>query len=182
MLIIPSMPATGERPALYKLGETRAEINIDSAEENRNAAISLAKQANYYINIFTQDLDSRIYDNPEFEKHLSQLARKHPSTQVRILVQDSMPAVKKGHRLITLSQNLTSSVLIRKPAKQYRNEQAAFMVADGLGLLYRVYGSNLNFDASVNFMSPLRAKKLDEFFNEVWEQSEPDTQLRRLYM
>lgn len=182
MLIIPAMPATGERPVIYKLGETRAEVNIDTAEENRNAAISLAKQANYYINIFTQDLDPQLYDNHEFEMQLSKLARKHPNTQIRILVQDSTSAVKKGHRLIHLSQHMTSSVQIRQPAKQYADEISSFMVADGLGLLYRVFGDKNSFDASVNFMSPMRARKLDEFFNEVWEQSEADLQTRRLYM
>ena len=182
MLILPAMPATGERPALYKLGETRAEINIDTLEENRNAALSLAKQANYHINIFTQDLDAPLYDNHEFEAHLARLARKHPNTRIRILVQDSMTAVKRGHCLIHLAQNMTSSVFIRKPAKPYQNEQASFLVADGLGLLYRVVGSQMNYDAQVSFMSPLRARKLNEFFDEVWEQSAPDPQVRRLYM
>ena len=182
MLIIPAMPATGERPSLYKLGETRTEINIDSAEENRNAAISLAKQANYSLNIFTQDFDSLLYDNHDFEMHVAHLARKHPNTQIRILVQDSLPAVKKGHRLIQLAQNMSSSIFIRKPAKEYHDEKSSFLVADGLGLLYRIFGDQRNYDASVNFMSPIRAKKLNEFFNEVWEHSEADSQVRRLYM
>ena len=182
MLIIPAMPATGERPALYKLGETRAEINIDTLEENREAALSLAKQANYHINIFSQNLDAPLYDNHDFESHLARLARKHPNTRIRILVQDSTQAVQRSHRLIHLAQNMTSSVFIRKPAKPYRGETTSFLVADGLGLLYRVQGSTVNYDAQVSFMSPLRARKLDDFFDEVWEQSAPDPQVRRLYV
>ena len=58
MLIIPSMPATGEYPIYYRLGETSAEINISNVDENRNAALSLARQARRTINIFTQDMDA----------------------------------------------------------------------------------------------------------------------------
>ena len=182
MLIVPAMPATGELPSLYKLGETRAEVSIDTMEENREAALSLAKQANYHINIFTQDMDAPLYDNHEFESHLARLARKHPNTRIRILVQDSLPAVKRSHCLIHLAQNMTSSVFIRKPAKPYRKEPASFLVADGLGLLYRIQGSPMNYDAQLSFMSPLRARKLNDFFDEVWEQSAPDPQVRRLYV
>ena len=95
MLIIPSQPMAKELPMFYKLGETVEEVHIDSAEENRNAAISLVKQARYSIDIFTQDMDADIYNNKEFEQSIFDLAKKHPNTKIRILTQDSRKAVQK---------------------------------------------------------------------------------------
>lgn len=166
----------------YKLGETRTEVSVSNAEENRNAAISLVRQAHRAINIFTQDLDAALYDNKEFEKHVFKLATRHRSVEIRILVQDSSRAIKNGHRLIRLAQKLTSSIFIKKPASKFKDNQSAFLTVDGVGMLYRTYGGSRSYDASVNFMSPQRTGRLDEFFMEVWEQSAPDPQVRRLFI
>jgi len=169
-------------PMFYKLGETKAEVEIETAEENKNAALSLVKQARYSIDIFTQDLDAIIYNNAEFERSIFDLAKKHPNTRIRILVQDAKKAAQNGHCLIRLAQSLTSSVFIHNPSREFKKEQSSFMVVDKLGLLYRITGNNQNYRASVNFMSPMRAGKLSDFFDEVWEQSTPDIQTRRIYM
>lgn len=182
MLIIPSQPMAKELPMFYKLGETEAEVHIDTAEENKNAAISLVKQARQSIDIFTQDLDAELYNNKEIERSIFNLAKKHPNTKIRILTQDSQMAVRNGHRLIRLAQDLTSSVFINNPSREYRDEKCAFLVVDQQGMLYRVSANNRNYSASINFMSPQRAVKLTDFFNEVWEHSTPDIQTRRIYM
>lgn len=176
------MPMTNELPMFYKLGETEEEIHIDSAEENRNAAISLIQQARFSIDIFTQDLDAELYNNKEIEHSIFNLAKKHPDTRVRILTKDSKLAVSNGHRLIKLAQDLTSSVFINTPSNAMKDERCAFLVVDQLGILYRVSASNRNYKASVNFMSPQRAAKLTDFFNEAWEHSTPDIQTRRVYI
>ncbi|VAW50374.1 hypothetical protein MNBD_GAMMA05-1395 [hydrothermal vent metagenome] len=182
MLIILPQPVAEKHPMFYKLGETKAEVEIDTAEENKIAAISLVKQAHDSIDIFTQDMDAMIYNNSEFEQSIFELARKHPNTRIRILAQDSKKAAQNGHCLIRLAQSLTSSVFIHTPSRKYKDEQSAFMVVDKLGLLYRITTSNQNYKASVNFMAPRRAGKLCDFFNEAWEQSTPDIQTRRIYM
>jgi len=167
---------------LYKLGETDIEIFIDTVEENKIAAISLAKQACHSIDIFTQDMDAEIFDNSEFEQCIFNLAKKHPTTKIRILAQDTRRSVQNGHRLIRLAQNITSSVFIHNPSPEHKDEQCAFLVVDRQGLLYRVAANDRNYKASVSFMSPQRASKLTDFFNEVWEYSSPDMQTRRIYM
>ena len=179
---MPTRPVATELAMDYKLGETEAEVEVTTAEENRDAAISLVKQASYSIDIFSQDLDAQIYDNKEFERSLFELARKHPSTRIRILVQDSRKAVQDGHCLIRLAQTLTSSVFINTPSRLYRDKQCGFVIVDKLGLLYRVSATDRNYKGSVNFMSPRRAGKLSDYFDEVWEHSKPDIQTRRIYM
>lgn len=171
-----------EHSMQYKPGETKEDLQIDTVDENKNAALSLVKQARYSVDIFTQDLDAELYNNEEFEQSIFKLARRHPNTRIRILLQETKKAAQNAHCLITLAQNLTSSVFIHQPSAEYKNERCAFMVVDKLGLLHRVSAINRNYKASVNFMSPRHARILSDFFNLVWEHSTPDIQTRRIYL
>ena len=182
MPIMPTRPAATQLAMDHKPGNTDDEVEISTAEENRDAAISLVRQASYSIDIFSQDLDAEIYNNKDFEKALFELARKHPNTRIRILVQDSRKAVQDGHCLIRLAQFLTSSIFIHTPSRQHRDEQRAFLIVDKLGMLYRATAVDRNYKASVHFRSPRRAGKLTDYFDEMWEHSTPDIQTRRIYM
>lgn len=164
------------------LGENNEELRIDTAAENRDAVIMLAEQARFSLNLFTLDLDPRIFDNAEFERCIFRLAREHRSADIRILTQDSSRAVQQGHCLIRLAQKLTSSVFIHNPAKEHSNVIATFLVVDGKGILHRPRSTSTNYDAVVNFMSPQQAGELNDYFNEMWERSMPDSQIRRLYI
>ena len=164
------------------LGESNEEMRLDSAAENRDAAISLAEQARFSLNIFSRDLDPRVFDNAGFERGVFRLAKAHRSADIRILVHDASLAVSQGHCLIRLAQKLTSSVHIHNPAREHRRELSTFMVVDGVGLLHRPQSTSRNYESLVNFMSPQRAGELQDFFNEMWERSTPDSQIRRLYI
>lgn len=182
MMLLQPLPSAEEKPVIYKLGETNAEINIDTPEENANAAVSLAKQARRNINIFTQDLDSVIYDNIDFVKAVSQLAISDTRTIIRILVHDSILAVKSDHKLLKLARSMHDSIFIRNPSRLYQHIRCSYMVADRLGYVYRGTPQQYNYDASVNFMSPERAATLDDNFMEVWEQSTVDRHVRRMHI
>ncbi len=164
------------------LGENNEVIRLDTAAENRDAAISLAEQARFSLNIFSRDLDPRVLDNAGFERCIFKLAKAHRSTDIRILVHDSSLAVSQGHCLIRLAQQLTSSVHIHNTAREHKNELSTFIIADGVGLLHRPQSTSRNYEATVNFMSPQRAGELRDLFNEMWERSTPDSQIRRLYI
>ena len=164
------------------LGESNKEIHIDTAAENRDTVISLAEQARFSLNIFSRDLDPRVFDNAGFERCVFKLAKAHRSSDIRILVQDSSLAVSQGHCLIRLAQRLTTSVHIHNPAREHRDELSTFMLVDAVGLLYRPQSTSRNYEALVNYMSPQRAGELRDLFNEMWESSTPDSQIRRLFI
>lgn len=166
----------------YIPGETQTELQADTLQDIKSASISLAQQARMNINIFSQDLDANIYDNRNFEQAIFKLAKRHPNTLIRILVQNTRSAVQNSHCLIRLAQSLTSSVLIHNPSREYIGEQASFMIVDRMGSLYRADGANKNYQASINFNSPGRAIKLEKFFDEVWHRSTPDLQTRRIFV
>jgi hypothetical protein len=167
---------------MFILGENSEETHVDTAEANRNTAISLAEQAKIGINLFTQDLDPKVFDNIEFEQCIFNLARKHRSATVRILAHDSTRATRQGHCLIRLAQKLTSSVFIHNTAREHKSDISTFMTVDGIGYLYRPRSTSRDYGAVFNFMAPQRAAELDDLFNEMWERSTIDSQIRRLYI
>lgn len=164
------------------LGENNVEIRIDTAAENRDAVISLAEQARFSLNLFTPELDPRVFDNAKFERCVFNLARNHQSAEIRILTHDSSIAVKQGHCLIRLAQRLTSSVHIHNPAREHRDALSTFIVVDGVGMLHRPQSTSRDYIAVVNYMSAQDAGELDDLFNDMWERSTPDSQIRRLYI
>ena len=155
---------------------------LDTAGANREAVIALADRARFSIDLFSRDLDARVFDNTAFERCIFELARTYRNADIRILVTDSSPAVSRGHCLIRLAQRLTSSVHIHNPAKQHSGELATFMVVDGTALLHRPRTTSTSYDATLNLYAPKRAGELSDYFNEMWARSTPDSQVRRLYI
>ena len=166
----------------FILGESNDEIRIDTAEEYRRIALTLAEQTHNSIDIFSQDLEAEIFDNRNFAECIFTLAKKHPTTAIRILVQDSAKSVQNGHRIIRLAQQLTSSVFIHNPSDKYKGEKSAFMVVDKIGFINRTVATTKTYKATASFKAPRPAMKLVDYFNEIWEHSTPDTQTRRIYV
>lgn len=167
---------------IYKLGETKTEIQVENSKENKDIALAMAQQAHYSIDIFSQDLDAEIYDNEAFERCVFKLAKRHPNTKTRILVQDTGKAAQNGHYLTRLAQSISSSVFIHTPSADYKDEPCAFMVVDRQGFIYRKAARDKSYIASASFMSPQRAGELSDFFDLAWEHSTPDVQTRRIYV
>lgn len=166
----------------YTLGETDKDIIVDTAEDVRLLSLSLARQAKRSIDILTQDLDAALYNNRDFEQALFQLVRQHNKARVRILCYDSRPATAHGHCLIRLAQKLTSCVAIHKPAREHQGERGAWLIADRRGLITRSNAVDDSYLATVNFNAAQTAAKLSDSFEEMWQHSSADSQLRRIYM
>ncbi|MEJ2566574.1 MAG: hypothetical protein P8164_01415 [Gammaproteobacteria bacterium] len=161
------------------LGQHQEPIDLADSEAQRSAAVALALQARRSVDIFTRDLDRKIYDYRKFLDGLQNLAVNHRGL-IRILVKDSGNAVKYGHRLIALSQRLTSFIEIRKVAEDYKEFNEAFLIADETGYVHRKHADR--FEGVARFNAAKEAANLLIFFNEVWRNSEPDADLRRIYL
>lgn len=161
-----------------RLGEDGGPVPLQDLAQNRDAVITLLEQASHSAHIYTRDLEPLLYDDPAIERVLSRLARRGRHSHVHIVVQDSTRAIKRGHRLITLAQRLSSYVQIRNPGRDYMDFGGTFLIADGVGLLRRNRAER--YEGVVDFRNPLAARELDRYFREVWEHGCPDPQLRRL--
>ncbi len=160
------------------LGESSDRIALSTQEELRHASLCLVRQARHKVSIFSYDLDAPIYDQLPFIEALKQFAIHSHLAQIRILLQDNKRVQRDGHRILELCRRLPSRMELRRPPRDYVDHPENFLVVDGIGYIKReLYSRTEGF---VSFHEPLEARRLDEFFEEVWERSEPDSELRRL--
>jgi hypothetical protein len=164
----------------YQLGESSDDIVIDSSEDNMLAANRLIEQAHIQIDIFTRDLEARIYNHSAVFDAIRSLVTSSPRAKVRILVIDPDFATKHGHRLIDLARHLTSYMEIRKVHEDYAANPEAFLIVDRRGLLHRKLASR--YEAVVNFNDPQHAGTLTDKFDEIWERSKSHVDFKRLYI
>jgi len=163
-----------------RLGISGVDIELQTREECRHASELMVQQCLASLEIFSRDLDASLYDQAPFLQALGALCLSNRRARVRILVQDPMTAVKRGHRLIELSRRLSSSIEIRQAHQDYRHHNEAFLVADDCGLIYRSLSDR--YEGTANFYNPVQAERKADFFTEVWDRSEAHPELRRLHI
>ncbi len=163
-----------------RLGETALEIELQTRAECQYAGELMVQQCLASLDIFSRDLDALLYDQAPFLQALGALCLGNRKARIRILVQDPITAIKRGHRLIELSRRLSSSIEIRQPHPDYRHHNEAFLVADDCGLVYRPLSDR--FEGTANFYNPVMAERKADFFTEVWERSEAHPELRQLHI
>ena len=164
----------------YKLGVESQSLILDGSADNYGVALAMLQQTGRTVSILSRQMDGRLYDTAEFIQALSQLATQHPRCQIRLLIKEVEYLVKYGHRIIELSRHLSSTIGIRTIHEDYREYNEAFMVFDERGVIKRRYADR--YEGTANFNDPKQARELLSFFDEVWNISEPDPNLRRLHI
>ncbi len=164
----------------YVIGEKHPVLHARSASTNTSAALNLISQARRSVEIYTHNLDPRILDNREIAETIISFIKISPHSHLRVLLKDPSFAVKHGHRLIELSRKFSSFISIRKIHNQYLTKPFSFIVVDNRALLYRPHGDL--YDAVVNYRAGKESRNQTDFFNEVWERSEPVSEIRQLYI
>jgi hypothetical protein len=172
-----SHPSDFER---FVLKADAGSVDIDTSEACRLAALSMVRQAARSVEIVSRNLDPKMYDNAEFCDAVSQLVVGSRRARVRALMHDTEPVVKHGHRLVPLAQRLPTFIELRVPAKEYDDYNAAFLIVDGAGFIYRRQSDR--FEATVDFNNPRRAGELARQFEEMWQTAVPDVNLRRSHL
>ena len=169
-----SNPSDFKHSALKKDSQA---VAIDNSEACRLAALSMVRQAARSIDIVSRHLDPQMYDNRDFCEAVSQLITSSRRARVRALVRHTEPVVKRGHRLVALSQRLSSFIEIRVPAREFDEYNGAFLIVDGAGVIYRTLSDG--FEATVNFNSARTAQELSRQFESMWQTALLDASLRR---
>ncbi|MFN2310179.1 MAG: hypothetical protein ABR553_10695, partial [Gammaproteobacteria bacterium] len=162
------------------LGEHAGDYALEGRDDNRRAAALLAAQARRRIDLFTPDLEPALYDQTAFLDGLVQLCLNSPRARVRVLAKDFERALKDGHRLVELARRLSSYIELRRVHPDYQENNESFLIADDHGLLHRRHAPR--FDGSFSCKTPLEVRRLRAVFDEIWDRSEPATELRRLHL
>lgn len=147
-------------------------------DDNARAARALIADVRNTVDIFSSDLEPHIYDQAAFLERLTRPPLGKPRATVRVLVKDSQRAVKGGHRLIELTRKLSSYMEIRKIHKDFVDYDEAFMLVDDCGVMRRRVSAR--FSGTLCFNDVNEVTRLRKIFDEVWERSDPDPELRRL--
>ena len=173
-------PAASADLHTARLGETDTRFRIETREDTRRAVVALISEVQRTVDILTPDLEPRIYDQAHFLDTLTRPALGQCRAKLRVLVRDPQRAIKDGHRLIELTRRLSSYMQIRKVHTDYADFTQAFLLADNYGVMHRTLAER--FEGTVCFRDPLEVKRLRELFDEIWDRSEPDPELRRLHL
>lgn len=164
----------------YKFKINVTDINLSSRDEIKVLNIAMTQQTARSIDILSHHLDAGIFDNMDFIEAVKQLSISSKFTRIRILVKSSDKIVKSSHRMIELIQQFTSTIEIRTISEEYKTYNEAFNIYDGKAVIYLRYADR--YEGIANFNRPRLATELTNFFNEVWERSIPDINLRRLFI
>ena len=164
---------------LYQASQDKTQHRFDSRDTNRRVALQIVSQAQRFVRILTPDLENSIYDQPDFIRSLSRLATQSAHSRIHVLVNESDKAVKSGHRLIELARKLSSSIFLHNPSRELKSE-ASLLLVDCNAYLKKQNG--LLYTGKYCLHDPLQTRDLEKQFDDIWDKSSPDPELRRLYI
>ena len=174
-LVPPELPLRAPPPPRPQ----RRSVNVDSREQAAAESLLLIEAARRELCIYSRDLDPALFESDAALEALKRLGVSGRGSSIRIIVQEPRIVVARGHRLIPLTQRLTSVFALRTPTEDNDLQYpSAFLLNDTSGYYFRVLGTRFEGEA-VNY-SPGRHAQLQEYFNQVWERSEPSEGLRQL--
>lgn len=164
----------------YRLGETDKLLQLEKRAENILVTNHMAKQCQRSLNIICRELDPLVFDTEEFADAVKYLALRHRRAKIQIIVFEPDTIVKRGHRLLDLTDRLSSFIMIRKAHYSFNAYNECMMVADATGYIHRENGER--FEGTANFKDPRHSKILLKQFEEMWEMATPDPNFRKMLM
>jgi hypothetical protein len=162
----------------YKIGVDGELIHLESCEENRQAAISMAQQCRRYLDICSRLLDPPVFNSPEFINALRELISEKRRPHIRVLVFDPETIVKNGHRLVELAGAFSSFIGLRKASVEFSNYNECLLLVDQTAYLHRQSASR--YEATANFNDRRQSNYYLRQFDIMWDTGTPDINLRRV--
>ena len=161
-----------------ELGESAGTHLLETLEEFQTVLDAMVPQAKRQVKIFTQELEHGFYDREAFLDLLSPLFKEHRGFTVNIILKAPDKAAKLGHRLVELQKRLPTRCEIRSLPREYEEITDEYLIVDDMGMVKRFALGNMR--GHCEFRSVPDAVKYGRQFNEIWERSQPCTELRRL--
>lgn len=160
--------------------EAGEEIRLESSDENRETAIQMINNCRRYLDIISRDLDPCIYDTSEMLDAIKKLALRSRFSRIRIIVMHPESLISSGHRIVDLSERLSSFIEIRTPAEHQASYNKAILLVDDNAYIQRMHADR--FEGIANFNDRKTVSELDNEFELLWEQARPDPEFRHLML
>lgn len=163
-----------------RLGDTPGAQRIETLEQLQQVTRALAVQSRYQLDLLSRDLDPPLYDDASFLAAVKTLCTSSRRAQVRVLVADSGPAVRRNQRFLELARRLSSFISIRRLGTEHADCNRALLLADATGYVARDAADR--WEAICDFAAPARAVELGREFQAYWDASVADPNFRRLHL
>lgn len=160
------------------LGENTDTLFVEGNGNITQVISHMAQQARQQINVFSAELDHRIFDQSELAKAFADFARNNRKSNIRILVKDTSKMVQLGHRLLNLSHRLPSFVHIKVINKDYRDIKRMFVIMDKVGYIEQPVSDMEKIKACYRAIPQGPENAL--LFDQIWDKSKSDVNLRSL--
>lgn len=151
---------------------------LTTLDEVRNASVAVAAIARRSLTIYTPDLEPQLYDTHAFLEVVKRLVLARSYARVRVLIGEPTRTIREGNRFLAMGRRLTSYIDLRNVHADYRNYAAAFLIADDRALVYRLQASRWDGIAELNDTAV--ARHYLTYFDEVWQASEPEPEVRMM--
>ena len=153
---------------------------LTTMPEVREASLKVAKSAQRLLSIFTQDLEPLIYGEEPFLEAIKRLVLARSYAKVRVLLADPSRAMVDNNRFLSLARRLTSCIDLRAMSPEYPASAGAFIIADDKALVYRLQADR--WDGISDMNDPAVVRRYLNFFDEVWQTSMQESQMRQMLM
>lgn len=153
-------------------------IIISSFEEHREAVAKVAAVAKRSLAIYTVDLEPGVYDKPGFLEIAKRLVLAKRYSRIRVLIANPYRAIRNGNQFVMIARRLNSVIEIRNVHEDYRDHNEAYLVADDSAVVYRADAGK--WQGIADTRAPSKARRYLATFDEIWEASAVDPELREL--
>jgi len=178
-----SKQPTAAKPAAAE-GEPSSQAStrtiLTTMPEVREASLKVAKSAQRLLSIFTQDLEPLIYGEEPFLDAIKRLVLARSYAKVRVLLADPSRAMVDNNRFLALARRLTSCIDLRAMSAEYPASAGAFIIADDKALVYRLQADR--WDGISDMNDPAVVRRYLNFFDEIWQTSMQESQMRQMLM
>jgi len=155
-------------------------IIVSTMLEVREASLKVAKSAQRLLSIFTQDLEPLIYGEEPFLEAIKRLVLARSYAKVRVLLADPSRAMVDNNKFLILARRLTSCIDLRAMTPEFSANAGAFIIADDRALVYRLRADR--WDGISDMNDPGVVRPYLNFFDEVWQMSMQESQMRQMLM
>ena len=148
--------------------------SMDTAGQYLSACAGLAIR---HIDIFSNQLDGRLFNQPAFIANVSLLARNSRQSRIRVLVQNSQPLHGCNHDLIALIQRLPSAAKLKVLNKDHPRVETGFCISDRKAMVF--FNNEENAVGFYCEQARAEARHALEAFENLWQsQSDIDPEFK----
>ncbi len=140
--------------------------------------LELIPQINRKLQILHMDYCREIFNDEAIVASISALARKSRYTEVQLLLVDPHELIGGNHRLGRLQRSPSSIIELRQIRAEPHTIKENLIIADGIGMARQSITEPENIIANLN-NKPI-ATDATAFFNELWNRSVENKDLRQL--